>query len=64
QRYHFGSAESSLTERVKSWRSWWPETVPLPHPSPRNNSWLSKNPWFETDLLPALKRRVALVLGE
>ena len=32
QRYHFGSAESSLTERVKSWRSWWPETVPLPQP--------------------------------
>jgi len=33
----------SLTNTVKSWRSHWPEILPLPHPSPRNNIWLKKN---------------------
>jgi uracil-DNA glycosylase len=34
----------------------------LPHPSPRNNMWLRRNPWFEEDLLPRLRARVAEVL--
>jgi uracil-DNA glycosylase len=38
--------------------------VPLPHPSPRNNIWLSKNPWFEETLIPRLRVRVAEVLGK
>jgi uracil-DNA glycosylase len=32
--------------------------LPLPHPSPRNNRWFRKNPWFENELLPELKIRV------
>jgi uracil-DNA glycosylase len=31
----------------------------LPHPSPRNQAWLKRNPWFESDLLPILRREVA-----
>jgi len=62
QKYHLDEAKSSLTERVKDWRRYWPGVVPLPHPSPRNNIWLSRNPWFEEDLLPALRRRVGEVL--
>ncbi len=62
QRYHFGATGSTLTDRVKSWQTWWPDKVPLPHPSPRNNAWLSKNPWFERNLLPALKQQIATVL--
>ena len=62
QRYHFGATGSTLTDRVKSWQTWWPDKVPLPHPSPRNNAWLSKNPWFERNLLPALKPQIATVL--
>ncbi len=38
--------------------------VPLPHPSPRNRRWMALNPWFEADLLPALRRRVGEVLAE
>ncbi len=38
------------------------ETIPLPHPSPRNGMWLKNNPWFEKDILPNLKRRMKLVL--
>ena len=40
QKYHIGEASISLTELVRSWRSYWPELIPLPHPSPRNNIWL------------------------
>lgn len=44
QAYHFDDRSSSLTELVKSWRAHWPHMVPLPHPSPRNNLWLRRNP--------------------
>jgi uracil-DNA glycosylase len=37
--------------------------VPLPHPSPRNNAWLKRNPWFAEELLPRLRRRVAGLLA-
>jgi uracil-DNA glycosylase len=64
QAYHFPNAGVSVTSTVQSWRDHWPSVVPLPHPSPRNNLWLRKNPWFEQDLLPLLKLRVAQVLNE
>ena len=63
QAYHFGKTTSSLTELVKSWRIYWPQMVPLPHPSPRNNLWLCRNPWFESELLPPLRKRVGEVLA-
>ncbi len=50
--------KKNLTETVKSWQEYWPEHVPLPHPSPRNNIWLKKNPWFEIDILPELKIKI------
>ena len=62
QTYHFGKSRSSLTDLVKSWRSHWPQMVPLPHPSPRNNLWLRRNPWFEAELLPPLRERVSALL--
>ena len=63
QAYHLDAPKkSSLTEIVRAWREHWPNVVPLPHPSPRNNLWLRRNPWFETELLPMLRQRVAEVL--
>lgn len=62
QSYHFGESKLSLTELVKSWRAYWPSMVPLPHPSPRNNLWLRRNPWFELDLVPVLRKRVSEIL--
>ena len=64
QAYHFGKASSSLTELVKSWRSYWPNMVPLPHPSPRNNIWLAKNTWFEAELLPPLRAAISSILAK
>lgn len=52
----------SVTAQVQDWRSHWPDTVPLPHPSPRNIAWFARNPWFEVELLPALRRRLRTVL--
>lgn len=55
--------KSSLTETVAAWREYLPSTICLPHPSPRNRAWLVHNPWFEAELLPELKTRVAAALS-
>jgi uracil-DNA glycosylase len=49
---------STLSESVARWRDVAPEMFPLPHPSWRNNAWLQRHPWFEAELLPALRQRV------
>ncbi len=59
QAWHLRTGKTGVTEVVRDWRSHWPGLVPLPHPSPRNRIWVRKNPWFEEDLVPALRRRVA-----
>ncbi|MBB6050699.1 uracil-DNA glycosylase family protein [Armatimonas rosea] len=61
--YHLPTVRGSVTEIVQGWRDHWPSVVPLPHPSPRNNLWLRRNPWFDEDIVPALRLRVAEVLG-
>ncbi len=64
QKWHLGKgAKKTLTEIVADWRDFTPAFFPTPHPSWRNTGWLKKNPWFETDLLPVLKRRVRKLLG-
>jgi uracil-DNA glycosylase len=47
---------------VKSWKEYYPEIIPLPHPSPRNNIWLKKNPWFQEQVIPELQRAIRLQL--
>jgi len=60
--WHLGKSKTTLTETVKNWQDFWPEKLPLPHPSPRNNLWLKKNPWFERDVIPELQKRVNTML--
>lgn len=60
--WHLGAGSERVTDVVKRWRNGWPEIVALPHPSPRNNRWLARNPWFGEEVVPALRRRVAEVL--
>jgi len=67
QRWHLGgSLKRTLTDTVASWREYaaapGPALVPLPHPSWRNNAWLKRNPWFEADVLPYLRREIRLRL--
>ena len=52
----------SLTETVQAWRQFGPDLFPLPHPSWRTVGWQNRNPWFEADVLPALRRRVRQLL--
>lgn len=51
--------KSNLTETVKNYREFLPQYFVLPHPSPRNRFWLGKNPWFEEEVLPELRKRVS-----
>lgn len=62
--WHMPENKGTLTECVRQWRKYWPTQVALPHPSPRNNIWLRRNPWFEEELLPVLRQRVAEVLND
>ncbi len=48
-------AKRNLTETVKSFTEYLPEFLALPHPSPRNNIWMKKNPWFKEEVIPFLK---------
>lgn len=64
QDYHLGHFKGSLTELVGAWEQYWPTMVPLPHPSPRNNIWLSKNPWFGKELVPLLQTKIAKILSK
>lgn len=63
QAYHLPANGRSVTGHVQAWKEYWPKVVPLPHPSPRNNGWLARNPWFEKALLPVLRKRVSEVLA-
>ncbi len=63
QAWHLEETGKNLTETVRNWRAYGPHIVPLPHPSPRNNIWLKKNPWFADSLLPHLKRTVERILA-
>tara|TARA_R110001583_G_scaffold104556_3_gene251963 strand:- start:726 stop:1322 length:597 start_codon:yes stop_codon:yes gene_type:complete len=63
QQYYLSDKPKTLTETVLQWRTFGPCYIPLPHPSPRNNIWLSRNPWFEAELLSDIRQRVAIALA-
>jgi len=68
QRWHLGKAVgANMTDTVRHWQEYLavkdgPRMLPLPHPSWRNNSWLKKNTWFATELLPRLQADVRALL--
>lgn len=59
QDYYLTNKPKTLTETVQAWQQYQPKYLPLPHPSPRNNIWLKKNPWFEQQLVPHLQSIIA-----
>lgn len=64
QAFYLGREAKSLTETVRDWKRHLPAFFPVPHPSWRNNAWLKQNPWFEAEVVPALRRAVAVALGD
>ncbi|MGK0388579.1 MAG: uracil-DNA glycosylase family 4 [Maribacter sp.] len=63
QKYYLKkTAKKNLTTTVQHFEEYLPLYFPLPHPSPRNNIWQKKNPWFKEEVLPFLKERVAKLI--
>ena len=61
QYYLQKKVKKNLTETVRNFENYLPKFFPLPHPSPRNNIWLKKNPWFVESLLPQLSSSVTQI---
>ena len=62
-KWHLGkSMKNNLTETVRAWDTYPSNIIPLPHPSPRNNIWLSKHSWFESEVLPAMREKIQCAL--
>ena len=61
-RYHLGT-RASVAATVAAWRKHLPGVFPLPHPSWRNRAWAARHPWFEAEVLPALRARVKRMLA-
>lgn len=64
QKYYLNDSSKNLTERVRHWKNYLPQFFALPHPSPRNQLWLKKNPWFIRELVPELRQAVHTCIHE
>ena len=63
QEHYLGSTvKPTLTETVRAWKEFQPDCIPLPHPSFRNLRWLKLNPWFESEVIPFLRKTVHALL--
>ena len=60
---YIADRRETLTATVANWADYLPGQVVLPHPSPRNRHWITKNPWFEENTLPAIQARVRDVIN-
>ncbi len=58
-----GRAGASMSETVAAWRDFFPDVIAMPHPSWRNTGWLKRNPWFEDEVTPYLRARIAAMLA-
>jgi uracil-DNA glycosylase len=54
--------QKTLTDTVRAWRDYGPDIIPLPHPSWRTAGWQKRQPWFDAEVLPELRRRVAALV--
>ncbi len=63
QKYFLSETKKkTLTDSVKSYEDYLPEYFVLPHPSPRNNIWLKKNPWFEKNNVQDLQKIIRSII--
>jgi uracil-DNA glycosylase len=63
QAFYLGARrKATLAATVRAHEEYEPRFLPLPHPSPRNKLWLRRNAWFEAEVVPHLRRRVAPLL--
>ncbi|KXT85808.1 hypothetical protein SORDD16_01280 [Streptococcus oralis] len=62
--YLHEKVSGKVTERVKHYKDYLPEYFPLVHPSPRNQIWMAKNPWFEAEVVPDLQALVQKIIHQ
>lgn len=63
-RYLPRTLRPSMTEAVRRHAEAPAGLFPLPHPAWRSRLWMARNPWFEAEVLPVLRRRVVQALGQ
>ena len=63
QKFYLGkNMKRNLTETVRNYEEYLPEYFPLVHPSPLNIGWRRRNPWFEEEVVPALRECVHKII--
>lgn len=64
QRWYLGARrKKTMTETVAAFGEYLPEFLPLPHPSWRNTAWRRNHPWFEEEVVPALRQRIDRIVN-
>lgn len=64
QKYYLPENKDNVTNTVKNYRQFLPHFMPLVHPSPRNQLWVTKNPWFEEQVIPELQILVKQIINK
>ncbi|WP_114890151.1 uracil-DNA glycosylase family protein [Haemophilus influenzae] len=64
QKYYLPENKDNVTNTVKNYRQFLPHFIPLVHPSPRNQLWITKNPWFEEQVIPELQILVKQIINK
>ena len=64
QKFYLSDNKNNVTETVKNYQKFLPHFIPLVHPSPRNQFWIERNPWFGEKVIPDLKKLVKRIINE
>ena len=64
QKFYLSDNKNNVTETVKNYQKFLPHFIPLVHPSPRNQFWIERNPWFGEKIVPDLQKLVKRIINE
>ena len=64
QKFYLSDNKNNVTETVKNYQKFLPHFIPLVHPSPRNQFWIERNPWFGEKVIPYLQKLVKRIINE
>ncbi|TPH09646.1 uracil-DNA glycosylase family protein [Haemophilus haemolyticus] len=64
QKFYLSDNKNNVTETVKNYQKFLPHFIPLVHPSPRNQFWIDRNPWFGEKVIPDLQKLVKRIINE
>ena len=64
QKFYLSDNKNNVTETVKNYQKFLPNFIPLVHPSPRNQFWIERNPWFGEKVIPDLQKLVKRIINE